>query len=173
MNALECQASLSWTDLITFTVNPQKFVSSGLIGRDHSVTIWLWGHIYIFSPFTKLTITNTTRAHKHLLYRKMFFSSCFNSIMKTNNEKIFYKWKLIEIQRLCFGHEWKTRRQLNSDKLSFNFAWTYSDFADFSFSEKLLSFFSLPHEVEISSFSSPTLRSASLLFAQIFFIASL
>lgn len=32
-----------------------------LIGCDHSLTIWLWGHIYIFSPLQALTNT-----HEHL-----------------------------------------------------------------------------------------------------------
>lgn len=40
------------------------------------------------------------------------------------------------MQKLSFGHEWKSRRQPKTNKISFKFAWTYSDFDNFPFSEK-------------------------------------
>lgn len=111
-----------------------------LIGCDHSLTIWLWGHIYIYFPLQSHTNTHTQTAtptpseHERKIFCILF------SIWLWKRKKVFRQWKLVEIQRKRFEHEWKTWNQKITMIFSFNFNWTYIDFDNFPFSEQNFKF---------------------------------
>lgn len=73
------KVSLPKIDQIASTVKSPSV--HGLIGCDHSLAIWLWGHIYIFSPFGVYS-----NAHCQRLPYKKFSTWLWNWRRKNINE---------------------------------------------------------------------------------------